>query len=261
MAALHNGHIQESRATAHKLAPTVNDQSDAWWSIGEFSDRGRQMTHQSAKLTLTGNRVFGQGHSEDVWDLSDSLAELYDVAARQLQHATTTADHVGANKKKNAASSTSMTSHATYHPQQTNTHDWLNANPGNGFIRVYPPDMSVFGNSQLVPCTLSTTAHKVCLALGLAVNALHIQLNGDKVRRLDPYEHPLVIQNEYLATLGFADERRIQEEGAKEDLAYQVKFYSGKRRSAANIDQSIPKHHDWIGNFLQMRNECKFVGL
>ena len=207
--------------------PTVNDQSDAWWSIGEFSDRGRQMTHQSAKLTLTGNRVFGQGQSEDVWDLSDSLAELYDVAALQLQAASGAADHVSGKKQKHApVAAASMTSQASQQP--INTREWLEQNPGNGFIRVYPPDMSCFGNSQLVPCTLSTTAHKACLALGLAVNALHIQLNGDKVRRLDPYEHPLVIQNEYLTTLGFGDERRIQEEGAKEELAYQVKFYSGK---------------------------------
>ena len=205
VAALHNGHIHES-------APQTNgqqrDRADAWWSIGEFTDRGRLMTHQSAKLTLTGNRVFGHKHAEEVWDLSDSLAELYEASAPPPPaHAAAAAAPRGL--------------------QQTDVTDWLSRDVAHGFIRVYPPDMSCFVNSQLMPLTLSTTAHKVCLLLGLAVNALHVQLSGDKVRRLDPDERPLAIQHHYLATLGYTDVTRIQEEGAKEELAYLVKFYSG----------------------------------
>ena len=162
------------------------------------------MTHQSAKLTLTGNRVFGSDNQEEVWDLTDSLAELYEASYANTLH----------HKKQKSL-------------EKIDIKEWLEKDSSHGFIRVYPPDMSCFTNSQLVPCTLSTTAHKICLILGLAVNALHIQLNGDKVRRLDPYEHPLVLQNEYLAALGFSDVSRIQQEGAKENLAYLVKFYSG----------------------------------
>ena len=162
------------------------------------------MTHQSAKLTLTGNRVFAPEHREEVWDLSDSLAELYDA------HAPSS----GGTRPQR-------------HVEAVDSRDWLSRDTSHGFIRVYPPDMAAVGNSLLIPVTCSTTAHKVCLTLGLAVNALHVQLSGDTVRRCDPYEHPLVIQNDYLTALGYSDVTRIQEDGTSADLAYLVKFYSG----------------------------------
>ena len=93
---------------------------------------------------------------------------------------------------------------------------------------MYAPDVG-YSKSQMVPCTLSTSAHKICLMLGISLNALHVQLNGDIIRRLDPYEHPLVLQNEYLAGLGYNDIVRIQEEGTKEDLGYLIRFYAGER--------------------------------
>jgi PH domain/leucine-rich repeat-containing protein phosphatase len=75
---------------------------------------------------------------------------------------------------------------------------------------------------------LSTTAQKICLQLGIAANALHVQLNGDVIRRMEPFDCPLAIQNEYLASIGYSNHHRIQEEGAREELSYLVKFYSGK---------------------------------
>lgn len=49
-----------------------------------------------------------------------------------------------------------------------------------------------------------------------------------QVRRLDPYEHPLVVQNDYLTRLGYTDIGRMQEQGLSEDLGYLVKFFAGK---------------------------------
>jgi hypothetical protein len=103
---------------------------------------------------------------------------------------------------------------------------WITDDTSHGFIRVSSSEVS--DNSRLFPCTLSTTAQKLCLQLGIPPNALHVQLNGDVIRRMEPFDCPLAVQNEYLASVGYSDHRRIQEEGAKEELQYLVKFYSGQ---------------------------------
>ena len=59
--------------------------------------------------------------------------------------------------------------------------------------------------------------------------SLHVQLSGGVVRRMDPHELPLAIQNDWLAALGYSDMERIQGEGGREDLSPLVKFYSGER--------------------------------
>ena len=48
------------------------------------------------------------------------------------------------------------------------------------------------------------------------------------IRRLDPYEHPLVLQNEYLSKIGFYDVYRMQLEGLCADLGYLIRFFSGR---------------------------------
>ena len=42
------------------------DRTEAWWSVGEYLDTGTSvgLTHQNAKLTLTGNRVFANQKEE-----------------------------------------------------------------------------------------------------------------------------------------------------------------------------------------------------
>ena len=174
-------------------------------------DAGRTgITHQSAKFTLTGNRVFNNQGGE-VWDLSDSLAELYETAQR----------HEGATHQLAKRGKAGMLD------KNVDVKDWIKADNSHGFIRVYVPGNTNFTNSHLIPLTLSTSAHQVCLKLGITINALHVQINGDIIRRLDPYEHPLVIQNDYLSVLGFTQITRIQEEGAKEELGYLIRFYAG----------------------------------
>jgi len=64
--------------------------------------------------------------------------------------------------------------------------------------------------------------------VGVAPNSLHVQFGGDIIRRLDPYEHPLVLQNEYLSKIGFHDFLRIQKEGLSVDLGYLIRFFSGR---------------------------------
>ena len=64
--------------------------------------------------------------------------------------------------------------------------------------------------------------------LGISLNSLHVQYNGDIIQRLDTYEHPLMMQNEYLVGIGYCDLDRIQEEGTNEDLGYLIRFYYGK---------------------------------
>jgi hypothetical protein len=192
--------------------PNTRDQRDlaeAWWSVGEFLE-SKNLTHQSAKFTLTGNRVFGN-QREEIWDLSDSLMELYETIQRT--------EGGGVQQIKRTRNEKS---------RHMDINDWLSKDISHGFIRVYAPDMTNFMNSRLVPVTLSFTVQQVAHSLGLSMNALHMQLNGDIIRRMDAYEHPLVLQNDYLTGLGFDDITRIQEEGAKEELGYLIRFYSGK---------------------------------
>ncbi len=188
---------------------SYKDRTQAWWSVGEYLENGRSaLTHQSAKFTLTGNRVFGN-QKEDLWDLSDSLMELYEQT-----------------QTENIAATLQMVKHRKTIDKDVDPKEWLAEDTTHGYIRVHAPDTN-FSRSQSLPCTLSTSAHKICLMLGISLNALHVQLNGDIIRRLDPYEHPLVLQNEYLAGLGYSDISRIQEEGLSEDLAFLIKFYAG----------------------------------
>ena len=191
------------------------DKTQAWWGVGDFlsSDRSSGITHKSARFTLTDNRVFGPPQSrEDLWDLSDSLAELYEENFRNPNTFT-----LPLNKKEKE-------------DRISNPEEWLAKDTSNGFIRIFTPDMdsTVY---QLMPCTLGTSAHKICVALGISVNALHVQTNGDIVRRVDPYEHPLAMQNEFLAGLGYTDIHRIQEQGCKEEIGTLIKFFSGENQS------------------------------
>lgn len=208
---LSDGISHESSTSNNEASKTYRERTQAWWSVGEYLENGRTkpLTHQSAKLTLTGNRVFTNNYTEDLWDLSDSLLELYE-----------------ANQNANLNATLQLTKKSKVLDRDVNVQEWLSKDTAHGFIRVYAPDVQ-YSKSQLVPCTLSTSAHKICLTLGISLNALHVQLNGDVIRRLDPYEHPLVLQNEYLAGLGFHDIARIQEEGPSEDLGYLIRFYAG----------------------------------
>jgi len=202
-----------------------NGRAEAWWSYGSRGGPPSALvpTHPNARYSLTGPAAFGVGggsigrrsasgnDDEVVWDLSESLAELYEKDQRRA--AATTA-------RPSADAGDGTTS-------KVDVASWLVADPGNGFVRVFAPGGVGIRTSRLVPCTLTTTAHKVCLQLGVPGTSLHIQLAGDAVRRLEPHDRPLAIQNDYLTTLGYTNVAAMQAEGISEDLVYLVKFYSG----------------------------------
>ncbi|XP_061163217.1 PH domain leucine-rich repeat-containing protein phosphatase 2-like isoform X1 [Saccostrea echinata] len=173
--------------------------AEAWWSVGEFLQQG--ITHQSVGLSLSGK------NDDDTWDLSDSIADLYMEASEREQQDR---DKVTEQLKESKTEIDKK---------------WLEKDTNNGFVRVFQPDSEV---SKVFPCTLSTTAHKLCLQCGRPPNSLHIQLNGDIIRRLEPIDSPLAIQNEYLQTVGYKDIRKIQQMGLCSDLPWLVKFYAGK---------------------------------
>ena len=175
--------------------------AEAWWSVGEFLHQG--ITHQSVGLSLQGKG------EEDTWDLSDSIADLYmEVSEREKQERR---DTKGGGEPKEGRTEVDK--------------KWLEKDTNNGFVRVFQPDSE---QSKVFPCTLSTSAHKLCLQCGRPPNSMHIQLNGDIIRRLEPFDCPLAIQNEYLQNIGYKDIKKIQQMGLCADLSWLVKFYAGK---------------------------------
>jgi len=157
-----------------------------WWNYGnrmkaDPSPTGSTSTNRSARFTRAGDRMFytsnmgasaatsggssvrtsvvnrgGAHRGEEVWDLSDSLAELYENE-QQRQAAKLQTGNA-------APSSEPATS------QRVDVETWLSADPNNGFVRVYSAIAGSGGGgrqggghgmSRLVPCTTSTTAQKV----------------------------------------------------------------------------------------------------
>jgi len=185
-----------------------SDFSEGWW-VETFEPS----SYSEFSTSVSGSRVFRGGIARfaaenDLWDVSDSLVELYETEQRHEQ------------LRSSLSGST-----ATTIPRVSNTHSWLHADRANGFIRIFPPDSR--GPSKLVPCSLSTTTHRLCLQLGISNIALHVQFSNGFVQRLEPQSYPLGIQNDFLANLGHSDIAIIQQEGSNEDLQHLVKFFSG----------------------------------
>jgi len=214
----------------------TNGRPEAWWSYGSRGGPPSALvpTHSSARYSLTGPGAFGVGggsvgrraasggggDDEVVWDLSESLAELYEKDQRREAALSGRPSPDGATGGGGGEATTSKVDVAS----------WLVADPGNGLVRVFAPGGVEVRASRLVPCTLTTTAHKICLQLGVPGTSLHLQLAGDAVRRLEPHDKPLTIQNDYLTTLGYTNVAAMQAEGISDDLVYLVKFYSGTYR-------------------------------
>lgn len=167
--------------------------------MGEFLHQG--LTHQSVGLSIHSK------NDDDTWDLSDSIADLYmEVSEREEQERDKSVGQLRESKTEV-------------------DRKWLEKDTSNGFVRVFQPDSEV---SKVFPCTLSTSAHKLCLQCGRPPNSMHIQLNGDIIRRLEPFDCPLAIQNEYLQNVGYKGTKKIQQMGLCPDLSWLVKFYAGK---------------------------------
>lgn len=52
-------------------------------------------------------------------------------------------------------------------------------------------------------------------------------MSSDLVRKLNPTESPLNIQNELLRKLGYTENKRVQNEGKVSETGNYVKFYAG----------------------------------
>lgn len=190
---------QPQSESGSSLYGTQYHGAEAWWSMGEFLHQG--LTHQSVGLSIHGK------NDDDTWDLSDSIADLYmEVSEREEQERDKSMGQLRESKTEV-------------------DRKWLEKDTSNGFVRVFQPDSEV---SKVFPCTLSTSAHKLCLQCGRPPNSMHIQLNGDIIRRLEPFDCPLAIQNEYLQNVGYKDTKKIQQMGLCPDLSWLVKFYAGK---------------------------------
>uniref|UniRef100_A0A1I8HRB6 PPM-type phosphatase domain-containing protein n=1 Tax=Macrostomum lignano TaxID=282301 RepID=A0A1I8HRB6_9PLAT len=116
---------------------------------------------------------------------------------------------------------------------------WIAADAKNGFIRVYrrdAPQLSAVSSaaavvraSSVVACTTETTAVRLCQQLSVHSNALHMETPDGRIRRLDPFECPLALQNSMLAELGYSEARRVQKLGPAIDIGFCVaKFYAGR---------------------------------
>ncbi|XP_055331496.1 PH domain leucine-rich repeat-containing protein phosphatase 2-like [Paramacrobiotus metropolitanus] len=116
---------------------------------------------------------------------------------------------------------------ATLAQERDAVDNWLGNDVSRGVIRIYEARINC-SQSTLVLCNVTTTAQQVCLKVGLPPNALHYQLNGDVIRRMDPFDCPLALQNDYLRCIGFDKIKRIQQEGAALELADFIRFYAGK---------------------------------
>jgi len=188
-----------------------DDMSEGWWHETFVPSSCSTFT-----APISGDdscRVFRGGIARfaaenDVWDLSDSLVELYETEQRH-----------------EALRSSLSGSAAKAIPHVSSVQSWISADRANGFIRIFPPD--AVGQSQLIPCSLSTTTHRLCLQLGISNSALHVQFSNGIVQRLEPQCYPLGIQNDFLANLGHSDIASIQEEGSSQEMQYLVKFFSG----------------------------------
>ncbi|XP_069113658.1 PH domain leucine-rich repeat-containing protein phosphatase 2-like isoform X2 [Argopecten irradians] len=178
--------------------------AEAWWSVGGFLDQG--LTHQSVGLSLH------KHGDEDTWDLSDSLADLYHEVNKRDKEALDQSNEEEEEPDNN---------NKVYSIDK----QWIDQDTSNGFIRVFDSNSE---SSRLFPSTLSTTAQKICFQCGRPPNSLHIQFNGDIIRRLEPFDSPLALQNEYLQKIGYRDIHKIQEMGSNDCLPWLVKFYAGK---------------------------------
>ncbi|KAL4235210.1 PH domain leucine-rich repeat-containing protein phosphatase 2 [Mactra antiquata] len=189
---------EKSSHTSHSTIKSRHGATDTWWNVGDFISPSEQQRSHS-------DTTFSKTNDEDIWDLSDSIVDLYKEV----------------NKYDGVRSMTPVNKN-----NKIDNEEWLNEDTNNGFVHVYRSDTDT--HPRMFPCTLTTTAQKLCIQCGMPPNSLHVQLNGDIMRRLDPFDSPLAIQNEYLQNIGYFEQRKIQEIGTTEDLAYLVKFYAGK---------------------------------
>ncbi|KRX27148.1 PH domain leucine-rich repeat-containing protein phosphatase 1 [Trichinella nelsoni] len=104
---------------------------------------------------------------------------------------------------------------------------WLLGSIDRGFIRLYDPDAQL-ASSLVVPCSLETTCLQIASRLSVDPDDLHVQFNGDMLKRLLLDDRPLAIQNKFLASIGIRNVDRQQAIGDDVDLGHMIRFYAGR---------------------------------
>ncbi|XP_069549593.1 PH domain leucine-rich repeat-containing protein phosphatase 2 isoform X5 [Brachyistius frenatus] len=130
--------------------------------------------------------------------------------------------------------------------------DWLKGDTQRGCVCLYggtvdpqPPAPGPQASStpqtdlQLVLCSTSTTVEELCAQRD--GQGLYVQLHGDLTRRLDPSERPLQMVYDYLASLGYSDPVRVQQEAANSDLSCMIRFYSERPVNADQQERTLLK--------------------
>ncbi|KAM4592668.1 PH domain leucine-rich repeat-containing protein phosphatase 2 [Odontesthes bonariensis] len=130
--------------------------------------------------------------------------------------------------------------------------DWLKGDTQRGCVCLYggmvdpqPPASGPQASStpqtdlQLVLCSTSTTVEELCAQRD--GKGLYIQLHGDLVRRLDPFERPLQMVYDYLTSMGYVDPMRVQHEAANSDLSCLIRFYSERPVNADQQERTLLK--------------------
>ena len=100
--------------------------------------------------------------------------------------------------------------------------EWLSGSIENGVVQVYTPGSTY---CDLVKCTICTTAETImakCFSKELYVHY------GGRMRKLNPEDRPLYIQNEFLRLVGYDDHKRLQLEGISPELGPLFKFVAGR---------------------------------
>lgn len=101
----------------------------------------------------------------------------------------------------------------------------------SGFIRIYcGPDrseISIEDPNRMVNVYATSTTLEIVKDMGLPPEyTLWCQI-GQKSRRLDDFEYPLVLQEEFLKKLGYLDDSRRSRLGIDLDLKYLIRFHIG----------------------------------
>uniref|UniRef100_A0A3Q1C0E6 PH domain leucine-rich repeat-containing protein phosphatase 2 n=1 Tax=Amphiprion ocellaris TaxID=80972 RepID=A0A3Q1C0E6_AMPOC len=130
--------------------------------------------------------------------------------------------------------------------------DWLKGDTQRGCVCLYggtvdpqPPASGPQASStpqtdlQLVLCSTNTTVEELCAQRD--GQGLYVQLHGDLVRRLDSSERPLQMVYDYLASMGYTDPVRVQQEAANSDLSCLIRFYSERPVNADQQERTLLK--------------------
>lgn len=101
----------------------------------------------------------------------------------------------------------------------------------NGWIRIYcGPDrseISIEDPNRMVMVYANSTTTEVVKDMGLPADyTLWVQI-GEKTRRLEDFEKPFQVQEEFLKKLGYIDESRRSRLGIDPDLKYLIRFHIG----------------------------------